>query len=547
MNLLIAITLCLPIVSQQPQGKALTGITVQPWGFKANNFSSAQGISPDGQWVVVNSIANNIILPDTNGAIDTFIWGKNFGWFWRVSEDANGVIGNGFSQTAAVADTGNAAFESFATNLVPGDTNGLGDVFYKDWQTGAIEFVSQSTAGVLGNGASAFPRIDGSGNRIVFQSFASNLISNDANNFRDVYLRDRIAGTTSRVSVDSNGVEGDNHSDRPFISSDGRWVTFQSLATNLVAGDTNLRRDVFLRDTFSGTTLRVSVGNTGVEANFESTSMDVSDNGEWVLFRSRATNLVANDTNGVHDLFVHHWPTGYTERVSVGSGGIEANAVSNLCSLSGDARFVAFESEASNLVSGDTNGFRDVFLRDRLLDQTTRISVSAEGLEGTQISASPFISSDASQVAFSSQANNLVLNDPSDFDAFLASAGEHYRYGSGCNCSNNMTPLLFGNGSPSPASMVLFSLRNGVANATTYFYFGVNQASIPLGNGCTLLIDPVLPNPLVYTLDVNGSIDIPIYFAGNSAPGSFTMQASITDPNSGSGYCLSNGLQFTIP
>src|SRR5213078_1257125 len=238
-------------------------------------------------------------------------------------------------------------------------------------------------------------------------------------------VRDRQTGMTARVSVDSAGTQGNSSSRAPALSADGRFVAFQSDATNLVVGDTNGKTDVFVHDRQTGPTERVSVasgggrlgtGGSGGFFAFPSLSAD----GRLVAFQSDATNLVAGDTNGATDLFVHDRQTGTTERVSVASGGRQGNGFSAGPVLSADGRFVAFYSTATNLVAGDTNGATDVFVHDRQTGTTERVSVAPGGTQGNGSSAGPVLSADGGLVAFHSTATNLVAGDANGaYDVFV--------------------------------------------------------------------------------------------------------------------------------
>lgn len=284
---------------------------------------------------------------------------------------------------------------------------------------GPIAIVSVNLAGVPGNGDSrdcgeSCTNLSATGRFVAFTSEATDLVADDHNNRRDAFLRDMSAGVTVRVSVPHAGLggEADDHSDNPSVSSDGRFVVFDSQAGNLVSGDSNGRRDVFLRDTRSGATVRVSQG-LGAEADGASQRPCVSDDGRYVGFESFASNLVIGDTNGTVDVFVHDRETGTTERVSVHSSGAEANAGSGNCSMSGDGRIVAFESSATNLIDSDTNMISDIFVRDRDTNTTTRVSVDSSGNQATMGSVgsgsfTPSVSSDGRFVAFYSLANGLV-------------------------------------------------------------------------------------------------------------------------------------------
>ncbi len=216
----------------------------------------------------------------------------------------------------------------------------------------------------------------------------------------------------SRVSVDSAGMEviGGN-SVEPSISWDDRYVAFQSAAFNLVVGDNNLSDDIFVHDTVTATTTRVSVGSAGVEGNSNSFRPSISGDGRFVAFGSRASNLVAVDTNGSDDIFVRDTVAATTTRVSVDSAGAEGNFSSFDPSISGDDRYVAFRSTAFNLVVGDNNLSDDIFVHDTVTGATTRVSVDSAGMEGNFSSFEPSISWDGSYVAFQSTASNLVTGD----------------------------------------------------------------------------------------------------------------------------------------
>lgn len=200
---------------------------------------------------------------------------------------------------------------------------------------------------------------------MAFESDASNLIAGDSNGASDVFLRDRATGSTFRVSVGQGGVQGNRGSHLPALSRGGRFIAFASNASNLVLGDTNRALDIFVRDRVAGTTRRVSVRTGGAQANGYSFDPTISEDGRFVAFYSFASNLVDGDSNGTGDVFVHDQLTGATQRVSVGQSSIQGNNESFRPSLSASGRFVAFFSFASNLVPGDTNDDSDVFVRDR--------------------------------------------------------------------------------------------------------------------------------------------------------------------------------------
>lgn len=271
--------------------------------------------------------------------------------------------------------------------------------------------MSVSSDAIQGNDGSDRQSISADGRYVAFTSGASNLVPGDTNGRRDVFVRDNVAGTTARVSVAADGSQADADSYYTAISGDGRYVAFASDASNLVPDDTNGRIDVFVRDIAAGTTARVSVGSDGSQADGHSEWPQISGDGRYVAFFSGASNLVPDDTNWKADVFVHDNVTGSTTRVSVGSDGTQGDADSDRPSISSDGRYVAFSSNASNLVPGDTNGSTDVFVRDVVAATTTRVSVNSDGSQAEGNSRQPSISSDGRYVAFSSSASNLVVGD----------------------------------------------------------------------------------------------------------------------------------------
>ena len=387
-------------------------------GFQGNGDSgnSAPSVSANGRYVAFDSAATNMILnADTNGFTDVFVRDRTSHKTVRVSVGQNGVQGNEASYSPSVSASGRyVSFVSDASNLVPGDTNNSSDVFVRDRKLHKTFLVSVSSLGVEGNMASYSTSISANGRYVTFASDASNLVPGDTNNSSDVFVRDRKLHKTSRVSVDSAGVQANSFSDEAEISAGGRYVAFRSMATNLVAGDTNGFQDVFVRDRKLHTTVRVSVDSAGVQGNSFSDTPSISANGRFVAFRSESSNLVSGDTPG-EDVFVRDRKLHTTSLVSVDSAGVPGNGGSNDPVISPDGRSVAFDSDATNLVAGDTNGSEDVFVRDRSLHKTFRVSVTTVGVQGDSDSFFPALSADRRFVAFASNATNLVSGDTNGF------------------------------------------------------------------------------------------------------------------------------------
>ena len=405
----VLLLLAVPAAAQ-----STTRIDVSTSGTEASQGAQVPIVSADGRFVVFASYSEDLVAGDTNATGDAFLRDRVDGTTERVSLPSAGGQGNLSSFAGAVTPDGRyVLFGSFATNMVPGDTNAAGDLFVRDRVLDTTTRVSLDSFGNEGNDDSTdWMSISDDGRYVCFSSTATNLVAGDTNGAYDIFVRDRQAGTTERVSVDSGEAQANGNSNYSFMSRDGRFVVFKSVATNLVAGDTNAKEDVFLRDRQTGLTERVSVGAGGVQGDGDSTNRpSVSADGRFVEFASASTNLVAGDTNGLYDIFVRDRQTGTTERASVATGGAQANNASFFAMISSDGQYVAVNSFASNLVAGDTNASEDVFLRDRAAGTTERISVDSSGAQGNFGSDYASVSSDGRLVAFASGASNLVSGD----------------------------------------------------------------------------------------------------------------------------------------
>jgi hypothetical protein len=382
-------------------------------------------ISADGRFVAFASHASNLVPGDTNGNVDVFVHDRQTGLTEIVSVASDGTQGNDTSlETSISADGRFVAFSSAATNLVPVYTNIYGDIFVHDRQTGITEIVSVSNDGAVGNSESFDPSISADGRFVAFSSGANNLVPGDTNDFTDIFMYDRQTGMTERVSVASDGTQGNYVSLDASISVDGRFVAFSSGANNLVPGDIEFALDVFVHDRQTGMTEIVSVASDGTQGNGLSQYPSISADGRFVAFSSLASNFVFEDTNETDDVFVHDRQTGMTEIVSVASDGTQGNSGSYQTSISADGRFVAIRSFATNLVPGYTNINGDIFVHDRQTGMTEIVSVSNDGASGNFGSGESSISADGRFVAFSSADNNLVPGDTNDFtDIFVRDRG----------------------------------------------------------------------------------------------------------------------------
>ena len=406
------------------QSGTTTRVSVSTAGVVGNGGSTEPSISADGRSVAFTSDSSNLVASDTNTESDVFVRDRQTNTTTRVSVASAGTQANSFSNTPAISGDGRyVVFTSFASNLVTGDSNSAPDLFVRDRTANTTTRVSISDGEAQGNGQSLAAVISANGRYILFTSSATNLVTGDTNGMDDIFLRDVTGGTTKRVSVSTAGTQGVGDSTGPTsISDDGRLATFDSFATNLASGDTNAARDVFVRDLQTNTTTRESVSS---EANSDSFGRPaLSRTGRYVAFESSATNLVAGDTNMASDVFVRDLLNGTTQRVSVSTAGVQGNGGSTEASISDDGRYVAFTSTATNLVGSDTNNAADVFVRDRTNNTTTRVSVDFGGAQANGPSSQPSIGGDGTWLAFTSSATNLsAIGDTNNAtDVFLTSA-----------------------------------------------------------------------------------------------------------------------------
>jgi len=397
-------------------------VSVDSTGVQADSWSYSASVSGNGQFVAFMSNAANLVANDTNGEVDIFVHDRGTGITERANVRTSGKEANRESADPAIsADGSTVAFASYATNLVQGDTNGTWDVFVRDRAAGTTTRVSVDSSGAEANGSSRSPALSADGRFVVFTSSASNLVAGDTNGKDDIFVHDRATGSTERVSVDSAGNEGDDDSYRAELSGDGLIVVMESRASNLVAGDTNTTPDIFVHDRSTGITERLNVDANGGQEYGWADQSSISADGMVVAWATEGWNLVAGDTNNAIDVFVHDRATGTTERVSVDSSGNQVWGGSSGTALSADGEIVAFGSVATDLVAGDTNGHADIFIHDRRNGITQRVSIDSTGAQGDRDSGDEYstvvaISGDGRVVAFFSSATNLVAGDTNALD-----------------------------------------------------------------------------------------------------------------------------------
>ncbi len=338
-----------------------------------------------------------------------------------VSQSGSGAKGNDASGEPNSSKSGRyIAFNSDADNLVGNDTNGLSDCFVRDAVGKETWRVSVPSGGGEANGWCFGPAISDDGRFIAFETDATNL-GGSTNGVPQVFMHDRDTNTTTLLSERKAGGQGGNgRSGDPAMSGNGRFVVWESDADNLVDGDTNSKTDVFLYDRTTDGITRVSVSSNGRQANRSSFDPDISANGAFIVFESAASNLARKDTNRLQDIFIHNRLTGATARVSVNSRERQANGASANPVVSSSGQFVAFESRARNLAKADGDKDPDVYLRDRKKGKTIQVSLTNSGRQPIGWSGDPTISDSGRYIAFKSSAYNLVRRDRNkQRDAFV--------------------------------------------------------------------------------------------------------------------------------
>ena len=351
-------------------------VSVNSAGAEGNNDSTHPSISADGRYVAFVSTANNLVGNDSNNAADIFVRDRQTNTTIRASMSSLGGQANGLAGSAMPdisADGRYVAFVSLATNLVIVDTNGTADVFVRDLENLTTERVSVATGGTQGSNGDLQldrPSISADGRYVAFASTMTNLVAGDTNGARDIFRHDRQTGVTIRVSVSTTGAQTPTQQDSsgPSISADGRYVAFDSVATNLVAGVTDFNSDVFVRDVTTSTTTRVSLVNQDGPpepfASAQSVAPSISGNGRYVAFTSGAEDLVVGDDNLRQDVFVHDRTTGITRRVSTSFDGVQGDAHASAADISSSGFVVAYQSLADTIVPHDNNFAVDVFVAD---------------------------------------------------------------------------------------------------------------------------------------------------------------------------------------
>lgn len=491
-----------------------------------------------------------------------------------ASKTPAGVLGNAHARNISFSSNGEIfVFESDANNLIPGDTNNMTDVFWYSTISNTIQRVSVSSAGGEANAPSTHPMISGDGAHVVFMSAATNLVAGDTNNCSDIYVRDILTNTTTRISVGGGGVQANGGSDDPTISAGGDYIGFRSVASNLIGtGDTNGKADYFVYNRNNSTMTRASVGTAGLQGDGEVLDGRISETGNYVVFSSKASNMVTGDTNGCADVFVRNMIAGTTELISQSPSNNIGNRASYDAAISAFGEYVVFTSRASNLIGDDTNGYPDIFFKNRTTGLLERVNVKSNaGGQITGDSRSPRVTQDGRFVIFETLSRDLAANDTNNYsDIYLRDRENDWTElvssNSEMSIANSLSrePAITSTGSLVGFSSLANNLASGDTNQKMDVFYRVNQLlpihlpkilayELPSGNrysnsltGRMFEASVTVDRPIT-SVTVNG---IPLAVMGLGAfgylslnVGTYHLVMTVTDPN---GYTVTRSSDLTI-
>lgn len=515
---LLLLALC--TTDAEPQQFVTQRASLDTDGREGTGSSLNPSLSDDGRHLAFQSTSS--LTPLASGTTDVYVRDRTSGTTTLISIGTGGVQANALSRDADVSADGRfVVFSSAASNLIAGDTNGVDDVFLADRDPDGNSIfdegntvvirVSEAPGPVQGNAPSSSPRISADGDWVCFSTLASNLFPNDLNAASDVLVWERATGNLTLVSAGTAGASGNGPSGLAAISGSGRYLAFESLATDLVALDTNSLRDIFLRDRDpdangifdegNASTQLISINAGGAQANASSHSPSISDDGAVIAFESEATNLAAG-TGGIQQVFVRLPASNQTALASRSFLGQPGNGASSAPSIAGDGSCVAFESRADNLVFGDTNTWDDIFRVDLIVPAIERLSVSVSGAQSSLYSQSPAIDADGSEVAFQSLADDLVAHDTNgSFDVFVRATGSW-------SPQLLADPLFRGHTS-------IVRVCNSTPGETVYLAYsvlgtGAGPCPPALGGLCLDVLNPTLFGSQVITFDGVADFSVPI-------------------------------------
>ncbi|HEX5010677.1 MAG TPA: calcium-binding protein [Planctomycetota bacterium] len=532
-----------------------TLMSVASDGTISNGISINSSVSDDGRFVTFESDGSNLVPGDTNNHTDVFLHDRLLGTTTRLSVTADNMqVAKGGRLPVISGDGTKVVFISDSHVFATGDTNGAYDVIVRDVATGTNTVASVNSAGSTGDQSSFIAALSEDGRFVAFASSADNLVPGDDNGHQDVFVRDMQLGVTERVSVATDGTQGNGDSFDVVITPDGRFVAFSSAATNFAPGDFSLQLDVFVHDRLLGTTECVSTTPAGQVGNQDSFFSNMTPDGRYVTFMSRSNNLVPGDANGVGDVFLKDRLTGAIELISVGWQGQPVIEASDSPDISADARFVVFGSVADNLIPPGSGGVVDhhedheIFLRDRLLGTTKQLSLTPDGKQADLGSITAFITPDGSVVSWETYASNIAI-DATDTngvtDVVVRDLSPWTDMGGGLAGVHGV-PTLAGHGLLVPFTDAELDLAGAASFAPTLLVVALQGSQVPFKGGVLVAFPFVAQLPVVP--DAAGALALPVVWPdGVSAGTTIWFQALLQDAAAVQVVAISTTLAAVTP
>ncbi|NOQ64221.1 MAG: DUF4214 domain-containing protein [Methyloprofundus sp.] len=402
---------------------AMTSIAdISANGVIGNSSAILPSLSADGRFIAFASYANNLLAGTRSEDMQIYLYDKEQGSIALVSKNMFGKANNASNGKPEISADGQyITFATAASDMDDQDTlNKLKDVFVYDRVTEQVSRVSSASE----LGLSEFPVISANGRFISYQSTIDDIVANDNNGTSDVFVYDRLQNISTRISLSFTGKEGRNESTRPSISADGRYITYQSDASNLVAGDNNRSSDVFVYDRNTEEVALVSRSTAGAWGSDDSVKPVISADGRFISYTSESDNLSSGARlNKNPKIFVYDRENGVTSLATINSLGELSNGRSFRSAISSNGRFVSYNSDATNLVAGNIINVSNIFVRDRLHAETTRISYKFDGFETESASNYSSISAHGEFIAFHSADPDLVPALPDVMTSHIYTVG----------------------------------------------------------------------------------------------------------------------------
>ncbi|RKY16803.1 MAG: hypothetical protein DRQ55_17250 [Planctomycetota bacterium] len=501
-------------------------------------------LTPDGRYAVYSSSDWNLFFGFNLTKTNIIFRDLQAGTSELISKTPLGAESDGMSVNASLSADGRfVVFQSSSTDIVPGSPSGV-HVYVYDRQAGVSDLVDVPNGGGTANGNAVSASISDDGRYVTFQSGATNLAGTDTNVYYDIFVRDRQLGTTVRLS------NGNFESESPSISADGQRVVFHTRANNILAGDTNGAQDVVLWDASVSGLQLVSRNSAGGVSNSVSWISTISRDGRWVAFCSASTNLNgAGSGNGQLQLILWDSTTELMSKASVDSAGVMGDKHAYDPRLSSDGRFVTFRSRSTNLIASDTNNNDDIFVHDTQSALTRRVSESLAGVGGN-FAVFPLapITTDGTLMLFVDQSNNLVAGDTNGKDLFLRTMEWPSPWGDlgqGLAGTNGM-PALQATGDLTGGSTVTLTLSDALPLGSTALVLGFSQLDAPFRGG-TLV---PFPDIMVIGLPIDAAgtqVIADTWPLGVPSGAEIFVQHWFADAGAVHGFAASNGLSGTTP